>query len=241
MSKTAHIIRHLAFEGPGLLAELLPAHGYRLQQYDAGITPLPEALPNPDDLLLVLGGPLGANDTADYPWLAQEIALIRKQLHRRAPVLGICLGAQLMARALGAPVMAMPQREIGYAPLKLNHAGSASPLAPLQGEAVLHWHGDQFALPHGATLLAASAGCPHQAFAIDNHALALQFHLETDWQDIERWLIGHTGELRASGIAPASLRQAAAQAGPRLRTLAQQVLSNWLAALPGNQAPNPDW
>ena len=111
-------------------------------------------------------------------------------------------------------------------------AGLNSVLAPLAGQAVLHWHGDQFAIAASADLLAYSAACPHQAFSVGDYALGLQFHLETDWRELERWLIGHAGELASAGVRPDELRQAARQAGPALYVLARQVLGNWLANLP---------
>lgn len=235
MSKTVLALRHLAFEDLGLLQPLLQARGYERFVYrDAGVDALDAAEFEAADLLVVLGGPIGAEDEALYPFVRQELDLIGQRLAGGRPLLGICLGAQLMARALGAAVrpMAHGRKEIGFAPLSLSAAGLASPLAPLaQGQAVLHWHGDQFELPAGLPSLAATPLCPHQAFMPHARALALQFHLEADPQRMESWLIGHAGELAQAGVDLAALRREAAAQGPGLRTTLAAVLDAWLPAL----------
>src|SRR6185436_5058732 len=132
---------------------------------------------------------------------------LEDRLSRRRPTLGICLGAQLIARVLGARVYPARAKEIGWHPLQLTSAGEASPLSHLRATSgqVLHWHGDTFDLPAGAAHLASTEVCPHQAFSIDA-ALALQFHLEVDVHRIERWLIGHVCELGVNGVDVAQLR-----------------------------------
>ena len=115
-----------------------------------------------------------------------------------------------MARALGAAVTPMRSKEIGYAPLKITAEGADSPPAWVAGQPVLHWHGDQFELPEGCASLVATPACPNQAFMVGEHAMAWQFHLDTDAARIEQWLIGRTDEDREAGIAVATLRQAAA-------------------------------
>ena len=227
--KTALALRHVAFEDLGLIEPLLRARGYAVRYHDVGDAPLaPTSAAAQPDLLVVLGGPIGAFDEAAYHVVGERLALVRQRLARRLPTLGICLGAQLMARALGAPVAPMGHKEIGLAPLRLTAEGERSALAPLAGVPVLHWHGDQFGIPPGAQHLAATDLCPHQAFAVGRHALALQFHLEADLRRIEPWLVGHACELAAAGVDPAALRAAAsAQAGPLARA-AEAVLGRWL-------------
>ena len=149
--KTAIAIRHLHFEDLGTMGPLLAARGYAVRYLDATTEDWCTADAVAADLLVVLGGPIGAFDDALYPFLADELAVISERLQSRRPLLGICLGAQLIARALGAGVSGMGVREIGFAPLVLAPAGKASPLAALGGVPVLHWHGDRFEVPAGAT------------------------------------------------------------------------------------------
>ena len=148
------------------------------------------------DLLVVLGGPIGAYEEELYPFLADELRVIERRLAAGRPVLGICLGSQLMARALGARVYPGTGKEIGWAPLQLTAAGRDSCLAPLGGGApVLHWHGDTFDLPKGASLLASTPRYKNQAFAWQRHGLALQCHIEATAAGLERWYIGHACEI----------------------------------------------
>ncbi|WP_339410595.1 hypothetical protein [Pseudomonas sp. EA_35y_Pfl2_R5] len=122
----------------------------------------------------------------------------------------------------------LDRKEIGFAPLTLTDAGRASPLAALEGVAVLHWHGDQFDIPPGATHLAATAIGTNQAFALGSQVLGLQFHLEADPARIESWLVGHASELHQSGIDPRTLRAQARAAQPYLTQAAGRVISHWL-------------
>lgn len=228
MMKRACVIRHLAFEGLGILESVLIERGYLIDYYDAGVDFLDDDALLQAHLLVVLGGPISANDGRDYPFLARESALLQQRLTLQRPTLGICLGAQLMAKALGADVQPMGHKEIGYGDIQLSAEGLESVLATLQDCPVLHWHGEQYSLPDEAQLLASSALCTQQAFALGDYGLALQFHLETDYRRIEQWLIGHCGELQQAGIAPAGIRHQAALYGPRLQLQATTVFHNWL-------------
>lgn len=227
--RTAVALRHLAFEDLGVLGPLLEARGVAVTYVDVGVDPLEVEQILGADVVVVLGGPIGVGDTADFPYLAQEIAAIAQRLARDLPTLGICLGAQVMAAALGAAVVpGEVGPEIGFAPLALTPAGEASALAPLTGGSVLHWHGDTFAIPDGATRLASTSAYPHQAFSI-GRSLAVQFHVEADPARIEQWLIGHSHELRAVGADLAALRADAARLGPDLAARAAAVLDAWLS------------
>lgn len=235
--KTALALRHVPFEDLGLLAPLLQQRGYSVRTHDAGVGPLEDSLHPEPDLLVVLGGPIGAFDETAYPFLTDTLALLRERLARRLPVLGICLGAQLMARALGAGVAPMRHKEIGFAPLALTPRGERSVLAPLaRGTPVLHWHGDQFEIPPGAENLATTPLCPHQAFAVGTHALALQFHLEADLSRIEQWLAGHACELAAAGVDLQALRSGAREHGSALARAAEAVFGAWLDGIGGGHA-----
>lgn len=230
--KTLIALRHVPFEDLGTLAPIAERLGYQITYYEVGVDDLTVLKNQSMDLLVVLGGPIGAYDEGMYPYLADELDLIQQRLQQQRPILGICLGAQLMARALGAEVAPMGHKEIGFAPLSLTAAGQQSVLKDLSTNvSVLHWHGDQFALPQGCNSLATTPLCPHQAFALGHYALALQFHLEVDIQRLEQWLIGHNAELQQAGINPNTLRQQAAIQGTPLTTVATQVLNAWLSQL----------
>ncbi len=226
---TCLALRHLAFEDAGLLGDLLAARGVDVSYLDAGIDPLDARALNEAGLVVVLGGPIGVYEADEYPFLAGEIAMLRARLAARRPTLGICLGAQLMAAALGARVAPGPAKEIGYAPLEFTDAGRRSVLAPLAGVDVLHWHGDNLDLPDGAERLAFTRACPVQAFAVGAHALGLQFHIETEPAQLERWLIGHAVELARAGLAPSMLRAQAARSGAATAAAGRRVLGDWLA------------
>lgn len=222
-------IRHVAFEDLDGFAAPLAARGYSIAYRDAPVEDLgvPELLAA--DLVVVLGGPIGAYEDALYPFLAAELRLIEARLKAGRAVLGICLGAQLMARALGARVYP-GNKELGWAPLDLTEAGRASPLrfiAP--GLKVLHWHGDTFDMPADASHLAATPLNPHQAFAYQCHALALQFHIEATAAGLERWYVGHAVEIAATARADvATLREEAGRHAALLAPRGKAVLESWL-------------
>jgi GMP synthase (glutamine-hydrolysing) len=140
--------------------------------------------------LVIMGGPMNVYETDRYPFLATELALIKEAIRQNLPVLGICLGAQLIAVALGAKVKPNKVKEIGWYPLQLAKAASDDPLFSLlkDGEMVFHWHGDTFELPIGAIHLAESKNCKNQAFRFGQSVYALQFHLETTSEMIKEWL-----------------------------------------------------
>jgi GMP synthase (glutamine-hydrolysing) len=230
---TAVAIRHVAFEDLGHLDAPLRAAGYAIRYVEAAEGGVAALDPLAPDLLVVLGGPMGVYDAAEHPFIGDELPLLRARLTAARPTLGLCLGAQLIAAALGARVYPGPVKEVGFAPVTLTAEGAASPLAALPvGQPVLHWHGDTFDLPVGARLLASTDLYRQQAFAVGRHALALQFHLEAD--RIERWLAGHAAELRAAQIEPAAIARDAARHDAALRDAAGAVLTRWLGDLPSD-------
>ena len=231
--KTALALRHVAFEDLDRFAPLLAERGYAIRYVEAGYDDLAGLDPLADDLWIVLGGPIGVYEEDAYPFLADELRLLRARLEAGRPTLGICLGCQLIAQALGGRVYPGHGKEIGWKPLTLTAAGLDSPLAALaDGISVLHWHGDTFDLPEGATLLASSDRYPHQAFSWGRHALALQFHLETTARGLERWFIGHAGEIAATpGLSVPLLRAATAVHAPVAATKGPQCLAAWLDQL----------
>ncbi len=231
--KTAAVIRHVAFEDLGILASVLAARGINARYFDAGVDDLDAIASAEPDLLIVLGGPIGVYDEPHYPFLAGEIALIERRLAAGAPTLGICLGAQLIAKAAGARVYPGRQKEIGFAPLTLTPDGEASCLSALKATNgnVLHWHGDTFDLPAGAKCLASTPITPNQAFSLGANVLALQFHMEAEPRELERWLIGHTGELAQAGLDVRSLRADIARHGAAVAEAGATAFNRWLDGL----------
>lgn len=182
-------LQHAEHEDLGSLEPWLAARGYpllRLRMYADQPPPRPEAF----DWLILLGGPMNVDDHAEYPWLVAEKALLRNALAAGKRVLGICLGAQLLAQALGGTVGAHRNAEIGWFPVQLTAEGRAHPWCAELPErfCAFHWHGDTYTLPVGATRLAYSEACAEQAFAAGDRVLGLQFHLEVTEADARRWL-----------------------------------------------------
>jgi GMP synthase (glutamine-hydrolysing) len=234
--KTALTIRHVAFEDLGTLEPALLEAGFQLQFRDAGVDDLSAIDPQGPDLLIVLGGPIGVYEQRDYPFLTDEIDLLQRRLAGDLPILGICLGAQLLAAALGARVYpGNTGKEIGWGKLLPGErAPDHSFMLPLldEGVEVLHWHGDTFDLPTGAAHLAASDRYVNQAFAWGRSGLGLQFHPEVTAQGLERWYIGHAGEIAGqTAIDTAMLREETRRKAPRLEVAARQFWSLWLESI----------
>ncbi|MCT8467315.1 glutamine amidotransferase [Chromohalobacter canadensis] len=229
MSRTALILRHVSFEDLGHWKSVLESADYILEYIDNGVEELDSRDPLAPDLVIVLGGPISVNDKLDYPFLSDTQRFLSKRLELGMPTLGICLGAQMMAQALGGEVVSQPRVEIGFKALSLSSAGRLGPLRHLEGVPVLHWHGERFTLPEGATALASTDVCPVQGFSFGNTLMGLQFHPEVGSGGFERWLIGHTLELAKADISPENLRQQALLNGPLLKKAGQKLLRDWLA------------
>lgn len=192
-------IQHVPFEGPGLIAAVAAQRGIELQLcHPYRGAPLPAI--DEIDGLVVMGGPMGVFDTAEHPYLARETELVSTMVETGRPVLGVCLGAQLMAHALGAAVYRGKQAEIGFGSVSLTEAGREDPVlgslgredavlgsSGLETVPVVHWHQDTFDLPDGALCLARSALYPHQAFRVGERAYGLQFHVEVNRQLADAW------------------------------------------------------
>jgi GMP synthase-like glutamine amidotransferase len=227
------ILQNLTPDGPGYLGAWLAAQGiaYDVFNTEAGDA-YPWAIAGYRGRAL-LGGEMSAND--DLPSLRQAERLILQAMDADIPVIGHCLGGQLMARALGAQVVASPRPEIGWQPIWVADTAEARAWFGEPGEhTVYQWHGESFELPPGAKLLASNAACPHQAFAIGRH-LALQFHVELDAHKLAAWSASvDPAYVRLQGAHPASvqtgaaMRAQAALALPAQQRLADRLYRRWL-------------
>lgn len=220
-------IRHVPFEDLGSFAPMLAQAGYSIRYADAPTADFAALGKQRWDLLVVLGGPIGVNDAADYPFMAPELKLIEARLKSGAPTLGICLGSQMIASVLGAQVRRGERMEIGWKKVELTEAGSNSPVRHVTGP-VLHWHGDIFDLPDKALSLASTDLTPCQGFSW-GPALALQFHPEVTARGLEQWYVGNLGEIREQGLKPADLRRDAEAYAGALEAQGAAMLKEWLA------------
>ena len=190
------VLQHVDCEGPGLLAEVAGklGHTHRIVKLYAN-EPIPALADNTG--LIVLGGPMNVYEEDAYPFLRDEHLLLQQAVERDRPILGICLGAQLLAKALGGQVTANPEKEIGFYDIALTPAGRVDPLFARMSSAmpVFQWHGDTFSLPQDSVLLATGEICANQAFRYGRAAYGVQFHLETTPNLIGKWISAYRDEL----------------------------------------------
>ena len=181
-------IQHTAQEHPALMKRVLEARGIAVQMLHPY---LGDPYPEPKEIsgLISLGGPMGANDERFHSWIPEECFLLKQCLRQKVPVLGICLGAQLLAKTAGAKVRKNEQPELGWFPVTLKPAAAHSYLSGLGKQiSAYHWHNDTFEIPAGADWLASSAACQNQAFQIEDYAYGVQFHPEADKPLLKHWL-----------------------------------------------------
>ncbi len=229
-----HIIQHVVFEGPGAIAEWARERGHSIvitELFNGG------QLPSLDDFdsLVVMGGPMSANDDARFAWLAAEKQLIADALRGQKAILGVCLGAQLLAQVLGARVYRNREKEIGWFPVQTSPEAAASKLfcGLPQRMTVLHWHGETFDLPPGAIHLAESDLCRNQAFEIDGRVLGLQFHLEVLPQGLEKLIENSAADLvPGPAVQSADEIRASAHLAQTLRPLLWTILDRMAGAVP---------
>jgi len=234
--KPIAIFRHAAAEGPGYLAEFLDRQQipWQLIAIDAG-----DAVPRSAEAysgLVFMGGPMSVND--ELPWIAPALALIRDAVAGDIPVLGHCLGGQLMSKALGGTVSRNPVKEIGWGEVAVADNDSARNwFGAVRNFQAFHWHGETFSLPPGAVHLLSSAHCANQAWAIGKH-LALQCHVEMTAAMIVSWCEIGAEEILAAKGSPAvqsagEMQRQMAGELPRLREVAARLYTRWIAGLPG--------
>lgn len=220
---TAVCLQHVPFEGPGVFHAFLRERGYRVKTY---VVP-DDGIPNdPGDVLLVMGGPMSVNDP--HPWIAEEIAFIQRAINLHIPMLGVCLGAQLFARALGANVWPGPHFEIGFTPVSVTGAGQQDPVFralpfPLM---VFQWHGEGFDAPPNATVLATSNAYPVQAFRYGATTYGLLFHVELDEAGIHALCRACPDDVRRGGGSPDTIAQDAKHRLPLLHSVAHTLIDH---------------
>jgi GMP synthase (glutamine-hydrolysing) len=199
------IIKHVDIEGPGLIEDFLTQGRihYQILSLEPGLS-----LPKLDDFshIVLLGGPMNVYEEGRYPFLKEEDLFIKEAIQRGKFVLGICLGAQLIAKALWARVIKSPAREIGWYDVSLTRIGAVDPLFSHLPKtfSVFQWHEDTFEIPHGATLIATSPLVPYQAFRYGDNAYGLQFHLEVTGEMIREWMKTYDEEFEGSHPSPLS-------------------------------------
>jgi GMP synthase-like glutamine amidotransferase len=234
MMKPVVIFRHVSTEGPGYLATFLTRQGipWELVRIDAGDA-LPATMEGYGGVAL-MGGPMSVND--DLPWIPPLLELIRDADRRGVPLIGHCLGGQLISRAFGAEVGRNPVKEIGWGEVQVEpHAEAAEWFGPDSAFEVFHWHGETFALPAGARHLLSSRHCRHQAYVLGNH-LAMQCHVEITADMVKEWCATGAAELAeaAGGVAVQSadeMQRDLQQRIERLHVIAERVYRRWIRGL----------
>lgn len=236
-ARTALVLRHDSAIGLGNLGPTLEAHGYSIVTIDAPHTDFAALDPLVPDLVVVLGGDEAAYETDRYPYLADEIELLRARIVAEAPIFGVCLGAQLLAKTLGAEVRKGQRKEVGWLMVELTAAGAVSPVRHFAGVPTVQWHGDTFDLPEGVDRLATSDQYDNQAFSKGEWLLAVQFHPEVTDEIHEDWLREWGDELPEYGLSREQLRAERAIHGPRAQAASAALLGDYLEGLEGHSLP----
>lgn len=226
------VLQHVACEEAGAIADALQRRGLasRIVRIDKG-EPVPQTFDGA--ALLVMGGPMGVYETDRYPHLRDELRLIEDAVRHTRPVLGVCLGSQLVAAALGARVYPGGYKEIGWYPVELSAAAATDPLfhdAPRRFTPLV-WHGDMFDLPHGAVALASSALTPCQAFRYGDAAYGLLFHLELSAAQLAAMVSAFADEIAAAEVSPEAILDGAAERLAAVRDIGTRVFDRFAACI----------
>jgi GMP synthase-like glutamine amidotransferase len=222
----AHYLQHVPFEGLGCIRGWLDASGFEItctRLFESPVFPEIEAI----DLLVIMGGPMSVNDEGGCPWLVEEKRFVHRAVESGIPVLGICLGAQLIASVMGARVYPNREKEIGWMPIRSAGAGDRSTVSFPPSAEVFHWHGETFDLPPGAVHLASSEACRNQAFQLGASVVGLQFHLETTPESARKLVANCRDELTPSKYVQTEVEILAAgrERYRRLNSLMDEVLN----------------
>ncbi len=234
-----HCLMNIGFEGPGYITDWMDQHGHSMQVWR-----LYEDLSLPDiedvDLLVVMGGPMNIYQEDRYPYLTGEKELIKACIREQKQVLGICLGAQLIADALGEKVFKNKEKEIGWFPVHTDGDSEGHEIPPVFPDTffAFHWHGETFGLPEGARLLGSSMACFNQGFLYGDHVLALQFHLEITPQIVEDLLVHAAGDMRPGDYVQSipQIREGLVYC-PQNRAILFQILNSFLGTVQNSKQP----
>lgn len=230
--KRALIVRHVPREGAAGYLQPIEAAGYHIDRIDVASPDFAGVDLCDPDLLIMMGGPMGVYEADLHPWIPLQLAKLAQRLERDRPTLGVCLGSQMIAAALGARVYPGGHMELGFAPVSVNRAGANSPLCHVDGVPLLHWHSDTFDLPDNVDLLASTDRYAHQAFRRGDNVLALQFHAEMGEDPrFEDWLTHFWSDLDVAGQCSVALRRDHDDHGPAAVAAGRAMIGAWLSAI----------
>lgn len=230
-ARSALVIQHDPTIHLGNLEPVLRSRGYEITVVDSRTTDVSALDAAEPDVLIVLGGHEAAYELEKFPYLRNDLRLIRSRIDAELPLLGVCLGAQLMAGAMGARNYRGERPDYGYRVLTLTDAGESSPLRHARGVPMLEWHGDHFELPEGARLLASSAAYPNEAFAIGDFGLGVQFHPEVTDEMHDVWTAHTQSELTSEGITVEQWRALRDEHNAPMQAVSVAMFTEWLDAV----------
>lgn len=230
-TKQVWAIQHIGYETLGSFEPVLESRGFDVRYFCSRTVDYKALFADDPELLVVLGGPMSVYDTERHPWVHDEKNFVTDRIEAEKPLFGICFGAQMIARALGADVYAGPQgKEIGWSPITVNQDGLKTPLRHLNGELtnMLHWHGDTFDLPDGAILLASSDHYKKQAYSYDDYIFCLQCHPEVTQDKLRLWYASAIQDVLEVNKTVAQLRSDEEKFLTRLTQQSQLFMNEWL-------------
>lgn len=231
--KTALVIRHTPYEGIAGFRLPVEEAGYVIDRIDVTDPAFAEIDFDEPDLVVMMGGPMGVYETECHPWITTEITRLARRIMLDRPTLGVCLGSQMIAAAMGSRVYPGPVKEVGFAPVAINEAGLGSPLRHIETVPVLHWHGDTFDLPEGVELLASSDKYHHQAFRRGSNILAIQCHPEMGEDPrFDAWLQDEP-YVEQAGLSVAELRGQHDLLGSTAVAAGRTMIADWLDRIEG--------